>query len=357
MATLFPTLDFPFYLHHFFQPLNVIMNVTKYLDAPKQSLWFVYRFGITISHTVEVNNTTRTNYVGEQDLHTLFAQRVVGYKHMKKVLVTRTRIRKSRAPVTKKREPGLQPSVAQPIVNGIYLKFSPDMLDLGNISAPCQEIAAVAAIFDLSGFTKFCNQVDSYLAIPQFLNTFLEWFFDSMRKGLTEKKNGKSTYLWSEFPLMVKFLGDGLLLVWNTRSMQESQICRITTMLFDMCNSYKHELYPQISLKVNKPPRTLRCGIARGKIFRVGNGKDYVGHCINNASRLSHLSSLSFCFSQNGFQVTENMPARYSRLFIPKLVNIRGVGENERVWIVKEEFRRLPEREKAQFRDLENIFV
>ena len=276
---------------------------------------------------------------------------------MKKVLVTRTRIRKARAPLTKKRETGLPPKGEQPIVNGISLKFSPDMLDLGDISAPCQEIEAVAAIFDLTSFTKFCNQVDSYLAIPRFLNTFLEWFFDSMQKGLTKEKNGKSTYLWAEFPLMVKFLGDGLLLVWNTRSMQESQICRITTMLFDICYSYRHDFYPQISLKVNKPPRTLRCGIARGKIFSVGNGKDYVGHCINNASRLSHLSSLSFCFPHNGFQVIEHMPEKYSRLFIPKMVNIRGVGENELVWIVKEEFRSLPEREKAQFRDLENIFV
>jgi hypothetical protein len=60
--------------------------------------------------------------------------------------------------------------------NDIADRFNPSMLNLGDISTPCQEKEAVVAVFDLTGFTRFCNQVDSYLAIPKFLNEFLEWF-------------------------------------------------------------------------------------------------------------------------------------------------------------------------------------
>jgi hypothetical protein len=47
------------------------------------------------------------------------------------------------------------------------------------------------------------------------------------------------------------------------------------------------------------------------------------------------------------------MPDNYARLFVPKYVALRGIGENELIWVVKEEFDRLPDKVKAQFRDLE----
>ncbi|OGO32772.1 MAG: hypothetical protein A2Z29_00765 [Chloroflexi bacterium RBG_16_56_11] len=271
---------------------------------------------------------------------------------MRKILVRRIKIRKSRLQETVQRQTGIRLNDAE-----IKKKFSPAVLDLGDLSAPCREIEAVAAIFDLSGFTRFCNQVDSYLAIPRFLNGFLDWFFEGVRKGLTEKRNNGQTYLWAGLPVMVKFLGDGLLLIWNARGMKEPQICRLVATLYDLCRDYRSDFYPGMSLMVNKPPAVLRCGIARGKVFSVGGGKDYVGHCINSASRLSHLGSLTFCFPHHGFPVREFMPVEDARLFTQKYVTIRGVGEDELVWVVGTEFERLSEREKMLFRDLENIFV
>ncbi len=229
------------------------------------------------------------------------------------------------------------------------------MLALGDISTPCQEKEAIAAVFDLSGFTKFCNQVDSYLAIPRFLNDFLDWFFSSIKKELTEAENGTRTSVWAELPVLVKFLGDGLLILWNARRMNEGQICRIVATLYNICYAYRREFYPKINMAVNKPPAVLRCGVARGKVFTVGNGNDYVGHCINNASRLSNLGPLSFCFPHRGFQVRDHMSVEYSRLFIPKYLSIRGVGENELVWVVKDEFDRLPERNKGLFRNFQQL--
>jgi class 3 adenylate cyclase len=271
---------------------------------------------------------------------------------MRKVLVRRIRIHKAGSPRNGRRQTGIRLKDDE-----LRKSFSPAMLDLGDLSRPCDEIEAIAAIFDLSGFTRFCNQVDSYLAIPRFLKDFLEWFFDSIRKGLTESRNGGTTYLWTELPVMVKFLGDGLLLIWNAGGIRESRACQIVATLYDVCHDYQSRFYPEMSLNVNKPPAVLRCGVARGKVFSVGDGRDYVGHCINNASRLSHLSSLSFCFPHHGFQVREQMPQEYARLFTPKYVNIRGVGEDEMVWVVGEEFEKLSSQDKALFRDLDNIFI
>jgi len=271
---------------------------------------------------------------------------------MKRVIVRRVRAARPRATTANRQQNGMRL-----LDNEIIKRFNPSMLDLGDISTPCQEREAIAAVLDLTGFTSFCNQVDSYLAIPKFLNDFLEWFFSSVREKLTETDYGNRSSFWAELPILVKFLGDGLLVLWNARRMTEGQICKIAATLYQICHAYRHEFYPQMSMAVNKPPAVLRCGVARGKVFSVGNGKDYVGHCINNASRLSRVGSLSFCFPHRGFQVREHMPVEYQRFFVPKYVSIRGVGSNELVWVVKEEFERLPDKNKEIFRNLEPVMV
>jgi class 3 adenylate cyclase len=229
------------------------------------------------------------------------------------------------------------------------------MLELGDINAPCREKEAVAAVFDLTGFTAFCNQVDSYLVIPKFLNDFLEWFFSNIRKRITEKDYGDHSTLWTGLPIMVKFLGDGLLVLWDAQKMTEEQICQLAGTLHKVCCAYRTEFYPRISMAVNKPPATLRCGVARGKVYGIGNDKEYVGHCINNATRLSRLSFLTFCFPHRGFQVREHMPAQFRQVFVPKYVSIPGVGDNELVWVVSEEYSRLPEKNRDMFRSLESV--
>lgn len=237
--------------------------------------------------------------------------------------------------------------------NNTIKQFNPSMLELGDISAPCQEIEAVAAVFDLTGFTSFCNQVDAYLAIPRFLNDFLEWFFNIVRQNITEQDYGDRSTLWAGLPIMVKFLGDGLILLWDARKMTEQQICRLAGSFYLICCAYRAEFYPHICTAVNKPPAILRCGVARGKVFSVGSDREYVGHCINNASRLSRLGALSFCFPHSGFRVTEYMPEEYREFFVPKLVSIRGVGENETVWVARDEFERLAPKYREMFRSNE----
>lgn len=264
---------------------------------------------------------------------------------MKRVIVRRVRAKRPGTPAGKQQ--GIK------YLNKEVLEtFNPSMLDLGDIGSPAQEIEAVTAVFDLSGFTKFCNHPDAYLAIPKFLNEFMSWFFSRIRLGLTEERESGSRVFWTELPMLVKFMGDGMLLLWNARRMTEAEICRLVTALYRITRAYRREFYPKISMAVDKPPSVLRCGMARGKVFSVGEGRDYVGHCINNASRLTQLGPLSFCFPHRGFQVQEYMPDNYFRIFIPKLVAVRGVGESERIWVLKTEFERLPDKNRELFREI-----
>ena len=229
--------------------------------------------------------------------------------------------------------------------------FSPEVLGLGDISARAEQIQALAAIFDLSGFTKFCSQVDPHLAVPEYLSRFLNWLFDEVKKGLLKEKSDQETLLWASLPFLAKFLGDGLLFLWDTEKTTGAEICNIVTSLWEICDNYEHEFYTDIKRSVTKPPEILRCGISRGIVFSVGNGEDYVGPCINIAARLQKLSSLRFCVSRRGFDFEKDMPEDTSEKYILKSVSLRGIGEDELVWVRKEEFYLLPDEEKASFKN------
>jgi hypothetical protein len=235
----------------------------------------------------------------------------------------------------------------------VSTKFNPAMLDLGNLNTPCEEKNAIAAVFDMTGFTMFCNQVDAYLEIPRFLNFFLKWFFNCIIQGFTDEDDGEKSTFWADLPVLVKFLGDGVLLVWDTQRISPELDCRLVATLYNICRAYNKDFYPQISNIINKPPSILRCGVARGRVFSIGGGRDYVGHCINNAARLSHLDGLTFAFPHRGFNLRDDMPEDYARLFIPKTASIKGVGESEMIWLLTHEYDRLPLDKKMLYRDVD----
>lgn len=244
-------------------------------------------------------------------------------------------------------------SVARPITKALdkitFENFNPSILGLGNINVPSKEIEACAAVFDLSGFTKFCNQVDPYLAVPEFLSQFLSWLFNKIKSGLITSSYTDHKEAWADLPFLAKFLGDGVLFLWNTKGMDESRICDIVSTVYDICYAYRHNFCPEIRKAMANPPDVLRCGVARGKVFTVGNGGDYIGHCINLAARLQKLSLLTFCFPRRGFDVQNRMRSNLKSKVIEKRASIRGILESDLVWVLKEEFDSLPDREKQQF--------
>lgn len=228
-----------------------------------------------------------------------------------------------------------------------FESFNEDILGLGKIGTKSEQINAISVLFDLEGFTNFCKQIDPQLAVPEYLGEFLKWLFEQVRKELIHETHPEGYRTYSELPFLSKFMGDGILFLWNTDGFSDSKIMNIVFSMLEICKKYKTDFYKKITRKITSPPATLRCGIARGAIYSVGNGNDFVGPCINMSARLQKLNSLTFAFSRRGLNPDIN--ESYSKAFVTKKSDIRGIGSDELVCILKNEFDKLMKIDKDKF--------
>lgn len=240
--------------------------------------------------------------------------------------------------------------------------FNSHLLSIGDLKAPSKSIEVLSVLFDMEGFTHFTKQVDPQLTIPLFISEFFDWLFNSIIESLVDEDQDNT--LWAELPFFSKFMGDGVLFLWKIdmdkivalgKDIESDKLhehlqrflCNIIASLYNFCT-----LYPQFLEKAKKkyvdPPQKLRCGIARGSVFPIGGGMDYVGPCINISSRLQKFHSLSFVFSIRGIDVN-GFNIGFEEVFTQKKVSIRGIGDGELIGIVKEEYEKLKESEKQFF--------
>lgn len=232
-----------------------------------------------------------------------------------------------------------------------FRQFNSSLLDLGDISAIGEERNALAAVFDLEDFTSFCSQIDPHLVIPEYLSTFLDWLFWSISHNVIQKEEKRSIVLWCQLPFYAKFLGDGVLFLWDTKTLEPEMMGNIVQSLRSICEEYRKKLLPEITKSVStRAPTRLRCGIARGKIVPIGEEKDFVGPCINLASRLQKLEEFSFAFSNRGFASERCFTPRAQKDFVLIKAPIRGIGEGELIYVLKSEFRLLDNDEKKKFK-------
>lgn len=231
-----------------------------------------------------------------------------------------------------------------------YSHFSSGILDLGSVDADAKITNALAAIFDLEGFTDFCNQIDPQLVVPEFLARFFDWLFDAIKAQFTKHATDENVTLWSGLPFFGKFTGDGALFLFDIESFPgpmgigNSAVC-----LRNICNDYKKSFYPSLLSDFSKPPGRLRVGIARGHVLSIGEDKDFVGPCINMAARLQKVASLSFAMSRRGFDLNRHFGTNVGSKLIKKRFAIRGVGTAEPIYVIREEFDELSEEEKSLF--------
>ena len=235
-----------------------------------------------------------------------------------------------------------------------FARFNPSVLGLGDISRNGEYIQALVAFFDLEGFTDFCGQVDSHLVIPEFLSRYMNWLFQTLAEQFYESADETTVKLWGSLPFYVKFMGDGLLFIWNT------DLCRgfpgtvnIAQNLLAVTNLYTDHFLTDVRKAVSNPPIRLRCGIARGQVISIGGGADFVGSCINVASRLQKLSNLSFAVSRRGFDLSEapDGEGSFRSFLVLKRTAVRSIGKQELVYIRTDEFAALSPAEKLEFRD------
>jgi class 3 adenylate cyclase len=241
-----------------------------------------------------------------------------------------------------------------------FKEFDSSFLGLGDISRQERSTDALAAIFDLQGFTSFCDQRDAHLEVPRFVVSFISWLFESISKGAVKEKKGNQLIqdnqlaLWYELPFFAKFLGDGVLLLWDADTLSSEAKWDIVSSIIVICNDYRAEFLPDNSGEFTKPPPSLRCGIARGQITAIGDEKDFVGLCINVASRLQKLEGVSekvrfsFAFTKKGFPLQafdESWREQFRLIKIP----IRGVEKEELVYVLKDEYNLLTEDDQKRF--------
>ncbi|MFA6292720.1 MAG: hypothetical protein WC637_13110 [Victivallales bacterium] len=227
--------------------------------------------------------------------------------------------------------------------------FNPSVLGLGDIDQQSRSISAIAALFDLQGFTTFCRQIEPHLSIPVFLNSYLMWIFDSIRNETLREEKNEEALLWHDLPFLTKFMGDGLLILWDTENMGAIAQHNLITSLLEICGKYESDFYPMMKKKVVDAPPRLRCGVAKGTVFSVGNGDDYVGSCINMAARLQKLHGLRFAFARRGFDPETQWDETTLDSWLLKSISIRGIGDHELIYARKKDFESLSKEDKANF--------
>jgi class 3 adenylate cyclase len=230
-------------------------------------------------------------------------------------------------------------------------RFDASLLGLGDLSEIATSTDAIAAVFDLEGFTNFCKQIEPQLAVPVFLSEFLPWLVEQIKEVSIQQRHRKGLRLYSPLPFFIKFMGDGILVLWDASEMGVVKRRNIISLLHRVCGNYTSEFVPTMRSKVVDVPEYLRCGIARGTVFSVGNGNDFVGSCINMAARIQKLPGARFAFNRRGFDFDDSTNRFFKERVIVRKVSIRGIGENELIGIRKSEFDEMGPDDKALFRD------
>lgn len=228
--------------------------------------------------------------------------------------------------------------------------FNPEFIGLEDLTRQKKTFEGLAVILDLKDFTGFCDQRDPQHEVPRFLDRFLKWLFGRIREELFDGDDGADVILWSHLPIFGKFLGDGILLLWDATSISPEARRNLVQAFDIICSDYTTVFLKKTKGLFTKPPSKLRCGIAQGQVTSIANGNDYVGLCINIASRLQKLAddAFSFGFTRKGLDEKErkNWYQNFRLIKIP----IRGVSKPELVYVLRNEFSVLPRERQRQLR-------
>lgn len=166
---------------------------------------------------------------------------------------------------------------------------------LGFIPEKTEKLQGIALVFDVEGFVTFFNQPWAKSSVPQYL--------DLVFSAITTELFG-GTRFWGDMdrvkpfirPVHQKYLGDGMLYIWTPPSGQGGFTADFVGELVKRLKKFGDE-FPVISkaCKGSIPqtfdlPKRIRFGLAGSLMYELSRKdsgeKEYVGVCINLASRL-----------------------------------------------------------------------
>jgi len=156
----------------------------------------------------------------------------------------------------------------------------------------------LSMIFDISGFTNFFNKPDIHHYMTEYINHIIECVEITIWGGDNYWMETERDYeTLNELPLkpfMRKFLGDGMLYVWEDN---EERLLSDKDFKVQLINRlYNLQLHfaevnrrLQEDIPIGDLPEKIKFGLAQGSIFKLldSNGnEDCIGPCVNLASRL-----------------------------------------------------------------------
>lgn len=234
-----------------------------------------------------------------------------------------------------------------------------EVCNTGRIIALKQEcddlVKIVVAIFDLEGFTNFFDSasVNRNIVVSAYMKGFLDWLnyqIDQLREHYVPR------------PRYHKFLGDGVLLIWEVGdSVLSHPLVRMAFMnacwnMVDGKESYESTFLPEFKQRIGRRwtceyPSRLRVSISLGHAVRYGNRHEsceYISECINVASRLVKFRP-SLRFIAHSDLVFGSEPRKYG--YIQKKISIKGINDRVGVFVDKDEFDKLSDEDKQAFRN------
>lgn len=162
-------------------------------------------------------------------------------------------------------------------------------------SRASRPLNGLALIYDLEGFSGFFSQPDVQEYVPKFLNhvsgAISAIIFGG--EGYWEKRR----YSPLLPPAHEKFLGDGCLYIWTPQEdnpdFQPDFIRILCNRLWTLKIDFTKVLQRVADdVPVLEVPKKIRFGLARGTVYELkstsGGGNEYIGFCINLASKLQH---------------------------------------------------------------------
>lgn len=214
----------------------------------------------------------------------------------------------------------------------------------------------LALVFDVSGFTNFFNKPDIQDYITDYVNQIIDcveiciWGGEAFWLSPDRREVKPLGFK----PSLRKFLGDGVLYVWEddeNKNLSKSNFkIALINRLWNLQNSI--ELINDMILSympVADLPTNVKFGLAQGSVYKLtenDDSVDYIGPCINLASRL-----VKYCAGINFIASTR---LRVSKEYISKYNYIRIIAkelrsfEKEIVIIDKNDYERLSDDEKER---------
>jgi hypothetical protein len=220
-------------------------------------------------------------------------------------------------------------------------------------SASATRFDALTVVFDIEGFTQFCDRADSHLYVGLFLHEFTNWLFNALLDRVSKPRAASETsvaFLKDHLPVFWKPTGDGGFFIWNLhrdKFVGDESVGNIVVHCHEILKKYSTVFVPSVSRKVTAPPVRLRCGIARGDVIALQDGRDYVGSSINLAAHLQGVRSVAFAVCQDGIDPKKCFYGEYSGRYTLKRVPLRSGTEWKNILVDAKEYDALlPEQRK-----------